>query len=113
MFTHRNSDKHLSHRLPLGNNLSLLDADNMKRETLIHNRKPKSIFEETTIIEMYEKRITNPSKNALGIAFLVMVLLSGSAFVPLGVALNVSNPMMKVSWRVTNMIPFLGVLGIL
>lgn len=62
---------------------------------------------------MYEKRINNPGKNMIGIILIVLVLLSGSAFVPLGVALDVSNPMMKVSWRVTNMIPFLGVLGII
>ena len=40
-----------------------------------------------------------------------MVVASGASFVPFGVNLKVSNPMLKVSWRVTNMIPFLGVVG--
>ena len=46
-----------------------------------------------------------------GIALLAMVVMSGAAFVPFGVALNVSNPLMKVSWRVMNMIPFLAIAG--
>jgi len=63
---------------------------------------------------MYEKRVSGPSKvNLIGYLFLIVVILSGASFVPLGVALDVSNPMMKVSWRVMNMIPFLGLVGIL
>ncbi len=42
-----------------------------------------------------------------------MVIASGASFVPMGVALDVSNPMMKVSWRVMNMVPFLAILGVI
>ena len=86
--------------------------DLFKKETVNLKRKPKSLFEETTIVEMYEHRATSPSKNIMGYLFLILVIASGSAFVPLGVGLKVSNPMMKVSWRVNNMVPFLAIAGI-
>jgi hypothetical protein len=41
-----------------------------------------------------------------------MVIASGAAFVPLGVSLDVANPMLKVLWRVSTMLPFLAVLGV-
>ena len=40
-----------------------------------------------------------------------IVILSGAAFVPLGVNLDLKNPMLKVSWRVTGMLPFIAILG--
>jgi len=62
---------------------------------------------------MYENRINGPKKSKIiGYFMVILVILSGSAFVPLGVSLDVANPLMKVSWRVTNMIPFLGVVGV-
>jgi hypothetical protein len=50
-------------------------------------------------------------KNILGYLFVFLVIASGASFVPLGVSLAVDNPMMKVSWRVMNMLPFLGIVG--
>lgn len=47
----------------------------------------------------------------MGYVLVCMVIASGAAFVPLGVALDVANPMLKVSWRVSSLLPFLGVLG--
>jgi hypothetical protein len=82
------------------------------RNSIISAHKPKSHFEETTLIEMYEHRICDPKTNMLGFLLLGLVIASGAAFVPFGVALDVSNPMTKVSWRVTNMIPFLAIVGI-
>lgn len=48
----------------------------------------------------------------LGYLLLLLVIASGAAFVPLGVNLHVVNPILKVSWRVTNLIPFLSAIGI-
>ena len=48
----------------------------------------------------------------LGYVFLILVIASGASFVPFGVNLKVSNPMLKVSWRVTNLIPFVGLVGL-
>lgn len=62
---------------------------------------------------MFDNRTKEPSKNLFGYLFLVLVIASGASFVPLGVSLNVSNSMTKVSWRVVNMIPFLSIAGIL
>ena len=39
------------------------------------------------------------------------MIASGASFVPFGVNLKVANPMLKVSWRVTNLIPFVAILG--
>lgn len=62
---------------------------------------------------MFDNRIKQPSKNIIGYLFLLVVIISGASFVPLGVNLDVSNPLMKVSWRVMNMLPFLLVGGVL
>ena len=61
---------------------------------------------------MYEHRISSTDKNLLGYVFVFLVIASGASFVPFGVALDVTNPVLKVSWRVTNLIPFLAVLGV-
>jgi hypothetical protein len=47
----------------------------------------------------------------LGYLLVGMVIASGAAFVPLGVALDVANPMLKVSWRVIGLLPFLAIIG--
>jgi len=60
---------------------------------------------------MYDNRTKVPAKNIFGYLFLCLVIASGASFVPLGVSLNVSNSMTKVSWRVVNMIPFLAIAG--
>jgi hypothetical protein len=61
---------------------------------------------------MYDRRIEGGvHKNLIGYLLLVLVIASGASFVPLGVSLAVDNPMMKVSWRVTNMLPFLFIVG--
>lgn len=64
-------------------------------------------------MEMFENRVGASNKVIYGVFFLLMVIASGSAFVPFGVNLKVENPLLKVSWRVTNMVPFLGALGFL
>lgn len=77
------------------------------------NRKAdRSFFEQTTILEIYENRIGANPDGWIGYVLVAMVIASGSAFVPLGVSLDVANPMLKVLWRVQTMIPFLAVLGV-
>ncbi len=49
----------------------------------------------------------------IGYILIVIVIISGSAFVPLGVALDVENPLLKVSWRISSLLPFLSVLGVI
>ncbi len=61
---------------------------------------------------MYENRVkAEGTKLWIGYILLIIVIISGAAFVPLGVNLDLQNPMLKVSWRVTGMLPFLAVLG--
>ena len=60
---------------------------------------------------MYENRVGASPNLWIGYLLVGLVIASGSAFVPLGVALDVANPMLKVSWRVTGLLPFLSVIG--
>ena len=86
--------------------------DNDRIFVLQHHKEAKSQFEQTTIIEMYENRVkAEGTKLWIGYILLAIVIISGAAFVPLGVNLDLHNPMLKVSWRVTGMLPFLAVLG--
>lgn len=114
--------KLLSHKLPLSLGLSpgggthvasnasrLEEADRVS--VLQYHKEAKSQFEQTTIIEIYENRIGMNPQIWIGYILVGLVIASGAAFVPLGVALDVSNPMLKVLWRVATMLPFLGVLG--
>ena len=63
---------------------------------------------------MYENRVkAEGTRLWIGYLLLSTVILSGAAFVPLGVNLDLQNPMLKVSWRVTGMLPFIAILGLL
>jgi hypothetical protein len=64
-------------------------------------------------MEIFDNRVGASSKGYYGILFLLIVIASGASFVPFGVNLKVTNPMLKVSWRVTNMVPFLAITGII
>lgn len=73
----------------------------------------RSHFEQTTLLEIYENRVGGASSQLwLGYLFVGLVIASGAAFVPLGVALEVSNPMLKVTWRVYALLPFLAIIGL-
>ena len=84
----------------------------VSRESLIRNHDAKSQFEQTTVLEIFENRVGASNTAFIGVIFLAIVIASGAAFVPLGVNLNINNPLLKVSWRVTNMVPFLALVGI-
>ncbi|TNV80073.1 hypothetical protein FGO68_gene16966 [Halteria grandinella] len=113
--------KLLSHQMPLnlgtshsaliGANVSRLDEN--ERVSVLHRHKEaRSQFEQTTILEIYENRAGVSPNRWFGYVLLAMVIASGAAFVPLGVSLDVSNPMLKVSWRVSTMLPFISLLGL-
>jgi hypothetical protein len=64
-------------------------------------------------MEIYENRIAaEGTKLWIGYLLVAIVIVSGAAFVPLGVNLDLENPMLKVTWRVTGMLPFIGAMGI-
>lgn len=78
----------------------------------MRNNDAKSQFEQTTVMEIFENRVGASNKMVIGFIFLFVVIISGAAFVPLGVNLKIPNPLLKVSWRVMNMVPFLAMVGI-
>ena len=109
--------KLLSHNLPLTRNLISLNRVQLDRHdrqiVLERHKEAKSQFEQTTIMEIYENRVAaEGTKLWIGYLLLATVIISGAAFVPLGVNLDLENPMLKVSWRVTGMLPFIGAMGI-
>lgn len=93
-------------------NLSRLDGQEILSVLKMH-KEALSQFEQTTVLEIYENRIGVGPRPYLGVLLIAMVILSGSAFVPLGVSLDVANPLLKVSWRISGLLPFLGILGLL
>lgn len=89
-----------------------LDEDERLLVIQKHRMEDKSAFEQTTIIEIYENRIGSGTTLWFGYLLVSLVIASGAAFVPLGVNLDVVNPMLKVSWRVTGLLPFLSFIGL-
>lgn len=109
--------KLLSQKMPLtlglspsGTHLSRLDMQE-QQSVLLNHKEARSQFEQSTILEIYENRIGASPTAWFGYVLIGLVIASGAAFVPLGVSLDVANPMLKVSWRVTGLLPFLGILG--
>ena len=49
----------------------------------------------------------------IGYILVGIVIFSGAAFVPLGVALDVDDPLLKVSWRISSLLPFLSIFGVI
>jgi hypothetical protein len=87
----------------------LEEAD--QKSVITNNKKEgASYFEHTIILEMFENRV---QASWVGYLLLGIVIASGSAFVPLGVSLEVSDPLLKVLWRVQTLLPFIAPLGLL